>query len=343
MEPKGESAAGARAREDEIQSQRNFSRFAPSTTGPAHPGTLLAALLCWLDARSRDARVLLRLEDLDRERSKPALVDAMQRDLEWLGLEWDATERQSEQRERHEAVLERLVGTGRVYACDCSRARIRAIGTLAPDGSHRYPGTCRAKIVGPSDWRSCPGPLRLRLDDAEPVELRDESGLDLSGDAAQAFGDPLLRRRDGSYAYHFVSVVDDAAREVVRVVRGRDLAPSTMLQVALQRRLGFETPAYRHHCLYLERSGGKLSKLHGAVGIEALRGRYDARALCGIVASGVGLVPDGTRCRPADLVPVFDWSRVSTRDVELVWDEGAGLSVAPAMGSETDSARRGDC
>ncbi len=314
-------------RADELAPQRNFSRFAPSTTGRSHPGTLLAALLCWLDARSRGAPVLLRLEDLDRERSKPALVEAMQRDLEWLGLDWDDVERQSEQRERHEAVIERLVGEAAVYACDCSRARIRADGTLAPDGSHRYPGTCRARVVSRADWRSRPETLRLRLEAGAPVVLRDESGLDLSGDAALLFGDPLLRRRDGAYAYHFVSVVDDAARAVGRVVRGRDLAPSTMIQVAFQRRLGFPTPRYRHHCLYLERSGDKLSKLHGAVGIEALRRRYDAEALCGVVASGVGLVPAGSRCRPAELVAVFDWARVSTQDVVLAWDEREGLSV----------------
>lgn len=330
-------------RADELPSQRNLSRFAPSTTGRAHPGTLLAALLCWLDARSRGAPVLLRLEDLDRERSKPALVEAMQRDLEWIGLDWDVVERQSEHRERHEAALERLVGEGAVYACDCSRARIRADGAVAPDGSHRYPGTCRARVVSPVDWRSRPEPLRVRLGEAAPVVLRDESGLDLSGDAVRLFGDPLLRRRDGAYAYHFVSVVDDAARGVLRVVRGRDLAPSTMIQVALQRRLGFPTPCYRHHCLYLERSGDKLSKLHGAVGIEALRRRHDAEALCGIIASGVGIVPAGTRCRPAELVPIFDWSHVSTKDVELVWDESDGLSVAPSPRATADLQGLGGC
>lgn len=322
---------------------RSRGRFAPSTTGRAHPGTLLAALLCWLDARSRGAPVALRLEDLDRERSKPELVDAMGRDLAWLGLDWDETERQSEHRERHEAALAGLVEAGRVYACDCSRAQIRASGSLAPDGSHRYPGTCRGRVVSRADWRTRQGPLRLRLDDAMPVVLRDESGLDLSGDPARAFGDPLLRRRDGAYAYHFVSVVDDEAIRIGRVVRGRDLAPSTMLQEAIRRLLGFPTPRYRHHCLFLERSGDKLSKLHGAVSIDALRRRHDAESLCGVIASGVGLVPAGTRCRPADLVAGFDWSRVSARDVELVWDERVGLAVAPESSLSEAWRGPGDC
>jgi len=319
---------------------RRFGRFAPSTTGPAHPGTLLAALLCWLDARVRGAPVALRLEDLDRERSNPARVAAMERDLAWLGLDFDARFLQSEATARHEEVLERLVREGRVYACGCSRARIREAGVLAPDGSHRYPGHCRARIVGAADWRAHPAPLRIRLDAVE-IPLRDESGLDLSGDAEALFGDPLVRRRDGAYAYHFVSVVDDEAERVGRVVRGRDLAPSTTVQVALQRLLGFPTPRYRHHALLLERTGEKLSKLHGAVGADALRARYDAPALCGLLASSVGLVPPGTRCLPAELVARFDWARVSAVDVELAWNPSAGL--VPRSGPAAASRATGAC
>jgi glutamyl-Q tRNA(Asp) synthetase len=321
---------------DALQSVRNFGRFAPSTTGPAHPGTLLAALLCWLDARSRGIPVALRLEDLDRERSKPAFVDAMKRDLEWLGLDWDEVVLQSEARARHEEALEWLVAEGLVYACECSRSRIRATSRLAPDGSHRYPGHCRANRVANGNWRTSQAPLRLRLD-APPVVLLDESGLDLSGDAQALFGDPLLRRRDGAFAYHFVSVVDDAALGVGRVVRGRDLAPSTTLQVSLQRLFGLPTPSYRHHCLLLERDGEKLSKLHGAVSIETLRARYDAAALCGLLAGSVGLVAPDSRCRPAELVPDFAWSRVTAEDVLLVWDPVGGLAVAGEQGGWRDA------
>ena len=310
-----------------MQSQRKFGRFAPSTTGPAHPGTLLAALLCWLDARASGISVALRLEDLDPERSNPALVSAMTRDLAWFGLDFDATIRQSGARAHHEAVLDDLARAGRVYACRCSRARIRETGALAPDGSRRYSGRCRERVVGAGEWRECPDPLRLRLD-SDPAALRDESGLDLSGDAAAIFGDPLLRRRDGAFAYHFASVVDDALLGVVRVVRGRDLAPSTILQTALQRLLGLPTPRYRHHALLLERDGEKLSKLHGAVGIGALRARHDAESLCGLVASFVGLAPKGTRCRPAELIDAFDWAHVVSEDVEVAWDGERGLRAA---------------
>ncbi len=301
-------------------------RFAPSTTGPAHPGTLLAALLCWLDARHAGAEVLLRLEDLDRERTKPGYVDALRRDLEWLGLDWDGVVLQSERRVHHEAAIAELVGQGRVYACECSRATIRAHGRLAPDGSHAYPGTCRARRVTPEHWREETLPLRVALDDVEVV-LRDESGADLSGWPLREFGDPIVRRRDGAHAYHLVSVVDDAVDGVDRVVRGRDLMPSTCLQVALRRLLGLAVPTYHHHCLLLERHGGKLSKLHGAVGADALRRHYDAAELVGLLAGAVGLAPPGERRLPAELVADFDWSRVSRFDVELAWGEEEGLVV----------------
>jgi len=313
---------------EEVRPSWNRGRFAPSTTGYAHPGTLLAALLCWLDARKVSAEVVLRLEDLDRERTKPGYVEQMEQDLEWLGLDWDARILQSEGHERHEAAMDFLAREGRIYGCDCSRAEIRSLGRVAPDGSHAYSGLCRPQRVGSGQWRADPRPLRLHLE-PEQISLRDESGLDLSGDAATLFGDPVLRRRDGAFAYHFVSVLDDDSVGVDHVTRGRDLAPSTMLQVALQRELGLRTPGYRHHALFLERRGEKLSKLHGAVNATALRSRYDSEELCGAIASFVGLVPSGTHCRPVDLIDHFDWERVVNEDVELNWSESLGLTAVP--------------
>ena len=300
-------------------------RFAPSTTGPAHPGTLLAALLCWLDARSRGARVVLRLEDLDPKRSRPEWLVQLPEDLAWLGLDWDAVERQSTARARHEAALERLAAAGRLYACSCSRSRLRAAGARARDGGFRYDGRCRGRAFGPGGWRSSEGSLRVRLDPGA-VSLRDESDLDLSLDPEADAGDPVVRRRDGAVAYHLASVVDDAAAGVTRVVRGRDLAATTATQVALQRLLGRPTPVYRHHLLLLEEHGGKLAKLHGAVSLAALRPRYDAPALVGWLAHAAGLLAQPTPVSPADLVAGFDWHRVGARDRLVQWD-GAALAL----------------
>jgi glutamyl/glutaminyl-tRNA synthetase len=296
-------------------------RFAPSTTGPAHPGTLLAALLGWLDARSRAGRILLRLEDLDPERCRPEWSDALQRDLTWLGLDWDAVVLQSDLHGRHEAALDQLEAQGRLYPCRCTRSALRSHAQRAPDGSSRYPGTCRERALPSGGWRASAEPLRARLPDGR-IEIRDESGADLSQDPADRMGDPLVRRRDGALAYQLAGVVDDADAGVTRVVRGRDLAASTATQVALQRLLGLARPAYRHHLLLLAERGDKLAKLHGAIGGDALRVRHDAPSLVGVLACAGGPPPRPAPVPPVVLLRAFAGARVATRDRVLRVDDG---------------------
>ena len=293
-------------------------RFAPSTTGPAHPGTLLAALLCWLDARSRGMRLVLRLEDLDPERCRPEWREAMPRDLAWLGLDWDAIEHQSANGERHAAALDRLAAEGRLYPCACSRRALAAAGERAPDGGWRYAGTCRERALPTGGWRASGEALRVRLPRGR-VAAHDESGRDLSRDVAASFGDPVVRRRDGAVAYGLAAVVDDAAADVTRVVRGRDLAETTPVQNALRQLLALPVPVHRHHLLLLEPRGEKLAKFHGAVGAPELRRHLDAPALCGLLAEACGLAEPGTRRTPADLLAGFDWARVAEADRVARW------------------------
>jgi glutamyl-Q tRNA(Asp) synthetase len=297
---------------------REVGRFAPSTTGPAHPGTLLAALLGWLDARARGARYVLRLEDLDPERSRPEWSEALRRDLDWLGLPFDAVEEQHAAHAHHAAALDALAAAGRLYPCACTRTQLRAQGDPAPDGSARYPGTCRDRALPAAGWRASGEPLRVRLDPGE-IAPREESALDLRQDPARAFGDPVVRRRDGVPAYHLASVVDDARAGVTRVVRGRDLAPSTALQLALRRLLGLAEPTHRHHLLLLEERGGKLAKLHGAVGAGVLRRHYGAREICGFLAHAAGLRADEAPVAPAELLAGFDWTAVAHDDRVVRW------------------------
>jgi glutamyl/glutaminyl-tRNA synthetase len=301
------------------------SRFAPSTTGPAHPGTLLAALLCWLDARSRGARLLLRLEDLDPERCRPRFSQALREDLAWLGLDWDEVVEQHDLAAQHEAGLDRLTAAGLLYPCRCSRARIAAHGTRAPDGGWRYPNRCRSRPLPSGGWRACKEPVRVRLPD-ERIVLTDESGLDLSQSPSQELGDPVVRRRDGAVAYHLAVVVDDAASGVTRIVRGRDLAPSTATQVALQRALELPTPRYRHHLLLLEERGGKLAKLHGAVSVEEIRRTRAAAEVCGFLAFAAGLLAAPEDVTPRALLADFGWERVGDSDRIVRWT-GAALEV----------------
>jgi glutamyl-Q tRNA(Asp) synthetase len=298
------------------------SRFAPSTTGPAHPGTLLAALVCWLDARSRGARLVLRLEDLDPERCRPAWSAGMVEALAWLGLDWDRVFAQSSRAADHAAVLDRLAASGLLYPCGCTRGDLRADPELAlTEGGFAYPGTCRGRVLPSAGWRATPEPLRVRLPEGQ-IAIADESGIDLSGDPGRAPGDPVVRRRDGAIAYHLAGVVDDAAESVTRVVRGRDLATTTATQVALQRLLGAPTPHYRHHLLLLERRGAKLAKLHGAVGFGLLRAAYSADALCGVLAHAAHLRPSAEPVTPRALLADFAWERVRTLDRVLQWTGG---------------------
>jgi glutamyl/glutaminyl-tRNA synthetase len=157
---------------------------------------------------------------------------------------------------------------------------------------------------------------------------RDEGGLDLAQDPSLALGDPVLRRRDGAIAYHLAVVVDDAAQGVTRVVRGRDLAACTALQVVLQRALALPTPSYRHHLLLLEPRGEKLAKLHGAVGWRELRGRYTAEAFTGWLAQRAGLRASADPLAPRELLADFAWERVRSQDVAVRWT-GEGLEVLP--------------
>jgi glutamyl/glutaminyl-tRNA synthetase len=300
-------------------------RFAPSTTGPAHPGTLLAALLCWLDARQRNARLILRLEDLDPERSTLAHAAAMVTDLAWFGLDWDVVERQSDHTARHHAALDHLAAIGALYPCTLSRSDLAAGGRRAPDGSWRCDNRNRGNPLPPGGWRACTDPLRARL----PPGIfapHDEGGTDLAQNPAEDAGDPIVRRRDGAIAYPLAVVVDDAAAGVDRIVRGRDLAPATATQTAFQHLLGLPAPSYRHHFLLLENRARKFAKFHGAVGAPTLRQHYRAQALCGLLAHAAGLRPDPSPYTPADLLADFTWDRVRRDDLPMTWT-GSTLTI----------------
>lgn len=299
-----------------------ITRFAPSTTGEAHPGTLLSALLVWLDARSRGGRKLLRLEDLDVGRVKLAWREQMLEALAWLGLDWDETIIQSDRTARHHAALDQLAAQGRLYPCTCSRAQ-RSGGRRAPDGGWAYENTCRGTPLPARGWREV-GDVAVRVQLPEDrVELIDDGGLDLSQTPARDLGDPIVRRRDGAIAYQLAVVVDDGDSQITDVIRGRDIAPSTATQVLLQRLLGLPQPRYRHHFLLLEPHGGKLAKLHGSIPWSELGDRYepdDILAILGEAANLEGSTPD-------ELLAGFSWDRVPREDRLARWD-GRTLAIS---------------
>jgi glutamyl-tRNA synthetase len=273
-----------------------------------HLGNARTALLAWLDVRARGGSMLLRIEDLDRERCRPEHVELVRRDLAWLGLDWDAeTPAQSLRDDGYSAAIDRMASAGLVYPCFCSR-RDRAAAS-APHGAGEavYPGTCRDHRRAAEGRRPA---LRVVLPD-RAVSVADRVSEGISQRLASDVGDIIVRRSDGLYAYQLAVVVDDAADGVTDVVRGDDLLASAPRQVALQQLLGLPTPTYAHVPLVLGADGERLAKRHGAVSLAELRHRgVTAPQVVGRLAeiSGLG---DGGPLSATDLVAGFRLERVS--------------------------------
>jgi glutamyl-tRNA synthetase len=282
-------------------------RFAPSPSGRLHLGNLRTALLAWLFARSAGGRFLLRMEDLDRERSRPEHEAGQIADLAAIGLDWDGEiVHQSERTELYREVLERLQGDGRVYPCWCTRAEIRAAAE-APHGpllEGTYPGTCRRLSEAERAERERSGrPAAVRLD-AGGVEISFHD--ELHGDTTGVVDDFVLWRGDGTPAYQLAVVVDDADQGVDEVVRGNDLIDSTPRQLLLARLLGLPEPRFAHVPLVLGPDGERLAKRHGAV---TLADHSPTEALAWMAAS-LDLAAPGERPNARELLDRFDPERL---------------------------------
>ena len=239
------------------------TRFAPAPTGYLHLGHVLNAVYVWDIARASGpgARVLLRIEDHDRVRSRPEFEDALLADLAWLGFAADGeVTRQSERGALYEQAMDRLRQRGLTYACECSRSEI---------ASTRYSGTCRDKHLPESAGRG----VRVKLDPS--VERFDDRRLGPQEQRpSEQCGDLLVRDRHGHWTYQFAVVVDDWLQGINLVIRGEDLLDSTGRQIQLSRLLGRgRPPAFLHHELLMKTPTQKLSKSDGDTGVRELRAR----------------------------------------------------------------------
>jgi glutamyl/glutaminyl-tRNA synthetase len=265
-----------------------ISRFAPAPTGFLHLGHVVNAVHVWRETRARGGRVLLRIEDHDRQRSQSRFEAAILEDLAWLGFRPDERPvRQSERGAIYDAALDRLRRQGLVYACDCSRAEIVAAlkgrptneggPTDAPvarpfrgaDSELWYPGTCAGRGLA-----EAPG-LGVRVRLAPTVErFVDLRHGPQEQRPSEQCGDLLVRDREGNWTYQFAATVDDLVQGVTLVVRGDDLLASTGRQIQLARLLGRdEPPEFFHHPLIMKSPDQKLSKSDGDTGVRELRAR----------------------------------------------------------------------
>lgn len=273
------------------------TRFAPSPTGYLHLGHAHSALTGWEVATSAGGRFLLRIEDIDAGRCRPAFEDAIFEDLAWLGLDWPRpVRRQSEHMADYAAALNRLDRLGVLYPCFCTRREILAEVAAADHAPHGpdgplYPGTCRALPSAERAARIATGmPYALRLDAAKAAALVGplfwtEIGTGTIPVDPTALGDVVLARKDVPASYHLAVTVDDDLQGVTLVTRGRDLLHATHLHRLLQALLDLRPPTYRHHRLLANDKGRRLAKRDGAVTLRALRaaGRTPAevRAMAG--------------------------------------------------------------
>lgn len=263
-------------------------RFAPSPTGYLHVGHALSAVSVWRAAEETGGEVLLRIEDIDPQRSQASHVEAILEDLDWLGLRWSGeVRRQSEHLDDYAAALDRLRAQNLVYPCRLTRADIVAALSRAEARSEPWPrdpdGAPRLPIPGaspnPDETRAA-----TRLDMAaalgaiggETLTWRElghgpngETGL-VTADPA-AWGDVVLARKETPTSYHLAVVVDDAIQGVTHVVRGQDMFHATSVHRLLQRLLGLPEPLYRHHRLVSDADGRKLAKSRGSPSLRSLR------------------------------------------------------------------------
>ena len=300
------------------------TRFAPAPTGALHLGHVVNALYVWGLARALDGRVLLRIEDHDRQRSRREAEQSMLDDLDWLGLTPDiyptsayrhgsSDGRQSERDEIYRHALAPLIAAGLVYGCRCTRAQLSENAADSGAGQTstelRYPGTCRHERIALEDgvgWRLVIEPGEEAFDDAIV-------GARVQDPAAQC-GDLLLRDRLGNWTYQCVATIDDMVQGVTLVVRGQDLLASTGRQIRLARLLGRTVPAaFAHHPLVMKSETQKLSKSDGDSGIRDLRSQgWSASDVLGHAAGIAGLAAGRAPVDARDLGSLFTVASTAT-------------------------------
>lgn len=273
------------------------TRFAPSPTGPLHLGHAYSALLAFDMAKAAGGEFLMRIEDIDQSRARPAWEAQIYDDLAWLGLEWPSpVPRQSDRTPDYRDALAQLWTQGLIYPCTCSRRDIAEAASAPQEGGSAitgpdgviYPGTCRNKTALDRD-ATLPQDVALRLNMRKALTTLDqtrpmtfvETGAGPNGDTGSialsrdflinCVGDIVLSRRDLGTSYHLSVVLDDAAQGITDVVRGNDLFEATKIHVVLQRLLNLPTPTYHHHALIRDAQGKRLAKRDDARAISLYR------------------------------------------------------------------------
>ena len=290
-------------------------RFAPTPSGRMHLGNVFAALMAWLSVRSKNGKLVLRMEDLDTQRTSDEFAAVLRQDLLWLGLDWDEeTLPQSRRSDVYDRYFDRLRELGLLYPCYCTRSQLHNVN--APhlsDGTYVYAGTCRNLQMPPAGrqpaWRVMVPDREFMLEDLCQGPFRQN----LSSDC----GDFVVRRADGCYVYQLAVTVDDGEAGVTEVVRGMDLLGSAPRQMYLQELFGFAHPTYAHVPMLLAPDGRRLSKRDRDLDLGQLRLRMAPEELIGKLAFAVGLLEGDTPISARELATVFSWDKIRGEAIYL--------------------------
>ena len=310
-------------------------RLAPSPTGTLHIGTARTAVFNWLFARRQGGQFLLRIEDTDKERSKPEYTANILEGLQWLGLTWDGEPVvQSTRIAEHRQAIQQLLNSGHAYRCYATEAELTAMREqqAAENRAPRYDN--RHRDLTPEQEQAFiaegrEATIRFRIDDSATISWTDLvrgemrwSGADLGGDMviarrapADQIGDPL---------YNLVVVVDDAAMAITHVIRGEDHIANTAKQLLLYAALGAPAPVFAHTPLILNQEGRKLSKRDGVTSVSDFRAQgYTAEALANYMTLLGWSPPEGMgeRFSLAEAAAVFDFDRVNKAGARFDWDK----------------------
>ena len=287
-------------------------RFAPTPSGRMHLGNVFAALIAWLSVRSRDGEMVLRMEDLDTQRTSAEFAEILRDDLRWLGFTWDReTPAQSQRSAVYDKYFEILREKGLLYPCYCTRSQLHSVN--APhlsDGTYVYPGTCRNLTEGERAAFRRPPAWRVVVPDRVwTVEDRIQGTYRCN--LATECGDMVVRRADGVYVYQLAVTVDDGEAGVTEVVRGMDLLSSAPRQMYLQELFGFAHPEYAHVPMLLAPDGRRLSKRDRDLDLGILRQRLSREALLGALAFAAGLIDQEVSVSLKELTKEFSWKKLS--------------------------------
>ena len=295
-----------------MDQKKVVGRFAPTPSGRMHLGNVFAALIAWLSVRSQNGQLVLRMEDLDTQRTSADFASVLRDDLRWLGLDWDVeTPPQSQRSAVYDRYFEKMADLGLLYPCYCTRSQLHSVN--APhlsDGTYVYAGTCRdlteiqrAAFDRKPAWR-------VKVPD-KVWSITDLVQGDYSLNLATDCGDMVVRRADGVYVYQLAVTVDDGEAGVTEVVRGMDLLSSAPRQMYLQELLGFAHPTYGHVPMLLAPDGRRLSKRDKDLDLGVLRQRITPEALIGTLAYASGLIERNEAISARELASIFSWEKLN--------------------------------